>query len=187
MKKLLFIGGILGIGFSFFYFFKKQLNLALNLDYSLKNIRIVELTSSIAKIKTDILIENKSSFKLTINSYDIQFVYKEIPIAKTRSDIPITVGSDNSFVIEAEGVVDLFKTKKLILPFLADVVKKKPINLTLNGFVDINFLNLNYIINLDGKEVTYSANLLSEIGLENRFDKIKNKIDNLLENVGLKI
>ena len=187
LKKLLFIGGLAGIGFSFYYYFKKQLNLALDLDYSLKNVRITELTASSAKIKTDILIQNKSSFKLNINQYDIEFMYKGIPIARTQSNIPVVIDSDSEFVIEAKGVVDLIQTKKLILPFITDITKKRPINLTLKGFVDINFLNLNYTINLDDKQVTYSTNLLSEIGLEKGYDKIRNKFNDLLDSIKIKI
>ena len=187
IKKLLFIGGIAGIGYSFYYYFKKQLNLALDLNYKLKELRVVELTSTHAEIKTQIEVVNKSSFNLQVDSYDISFAFKEIPIARTVSNEPITIRSNQKFTLDAEGVIDLRKVSNAILPFLADVAKKRPINLTLHGFVNVNFLNINYKVNLDGKQVTYSTNLLADIGLEKPYDKAVDKLDEFLGKVGINI
>jgi hypothetical protein len=73
MKKLLIFGGILGIGYSFYYYFKKQLNLALAFDYQLKGFEVEELTTTEANIKLVLEVRNKSSFKIIVNSYDFTF------------------------------------------------------------------------------------------------------------------
>ena len=186
-KKLLFFGGLAGIGFSFYYYFKKQLDLALDLNYKLKELRVVELTTSHAKIKTQIEVVNKSSFNLNIDQYDIQFAFKGIPVARTQSDIPIQINSDQRFILDAEGDIDLRQVSTAILPFLSDVVKKKPIDLTLHGFVSVNFLNINYNVNLDGRTVNYSSNLLADVGFEKTYDKAVNKLDEILGKVGINI
>ena len=187
LRKILLVGGLAGIGYSFYYYFKNQLNLALDLNYKLKDFRIVELTTSEARIKTQIEVRNKSSFNLTIESYDVRFNYQKHEVAKTSSNIPIVIGSDRTFILEAEGVIDLRKVTSALFPFVMDVTKKKPINLTLHGFINVNFLNLNHVIELDGRQVTTSNNLLAEIGLEKPFDKTRNKLDDLLGKIGIKI
>lgn len=187
LKKVLILGGIAGIGFSFYYYFKRQLDLALDFAYSIKTIRILELTDQTAVIKTEIEITNKSSFNLSIEDYDIQFSYKNIPVARTIFTKPIFIVSDQTFSLEAEGSIDLDKAKDAIWPFIQDVIKKRPINLVLNGFVVVKFMNIRYKVNLDGDVVTYSTNLLADFGLEDNYDNFKKKLTESLGKIGIKI
>lgn len=187
LKKVLLFGGLAGIGFSFFYYFKKQLALALDLNYKLKSFRLVELTPTQAKIKTQIEVRNKSNFNLKIDGYDLTFNFKNIPVARSASNVPIMVQADRNFILDADGTIDLKKVSQSILPFVNDVIKKRPIKLQLSGYINVNFLNINHKVNLDGKEVEYSSNLLAEIGLEDEYDKAINKLDEILGKVGIKI
>lgn len=187
MKKALFIAGFLGIGYSFYYYFKKQLSLAFDLDYKLKSFRLVELTAKKAEIKTQIEARNKSNFNLKIDAYNLVFSYKGIPVAETISNIPITVNADSKFTLDAEGTIDLEKVTSNIMPFITDVLKKQPIKLQLSGFIKINFFNFSHKIQLENEEVVYSNNLLSDIGLEQDYDKAMNKLSEILGNVGIKI
>lgn len=187
MKKIFFFAGLAAVGYSFYYFFKRQIGLALDFDYELKNLRVVELTNKAAKIKTSIEVYNKSSFQITIKSYDILFMYQGIPIADTRSDVPVLVKSDGSFTIDIIGDINLEKAKNAVLPFVSDVINKKPINLSMKGYVDISFLKINHRVNLEGQQVTYSTNLLKDYGLEKGFDKIKTKFDTLFSKIGLNL
>ena len=63
MKKLLFIVGLGGIGYALYNYFNKQLALALDWDFKIKDVKINELTSNGVNLDLIISVLNKSSFK----------------------------------------------------------------------------------------------------------------------------
>ena len=72
MKKILLIGGLSSIGYAFYYFFKKQLDLALSFTYKIKNFEVKEITSKDAKVKATIQVKNNSSFEIEVINYDLE-------------------------------------------------------------------------------------------------------------------
>lgn len=187
MKKFLVVLGLAGIGFSFYYFFKKQLDLALDLTYNLKRFRLKNLTTDSAVVEASIEVVNRSSFSLVLKSYDLTFGYDQIPIARTASNVPIEIKSEQAFEIDATGEIDLKKASNALLPFVTNVIKKRPINLSINGYVQADFLGITQTINLDNKNVVYSNNLLSDLDLEEDFDEAVDKIEDVLGNLGINI
>lgn len=180
MKKLLLFSGLGLTGFAFYYFFKKQIALATNIDYNLSNLQVLSMDTDKAVIKAEIKVSNKSSFEVEILDYEMQFSYDGKPFAKTLSNKSFTVKPDSYFLIDTTGEIDVKGTLKALLPFLEDVVKSKPIAIDINGFIKINFLGINHTIQIENEKFTYSQNLLSDLGWQDEVDTFKSKLQDLI-------
>lgn len=187
MKKFLVLGGLATIGYSFYYYFKKQLSLALNYDYKIRNVKVLNLTNDNAKIECSLEIINKSTFQIEVLSYDITLKFKGVPFANSKSEIPFLILPDSSFTVTAVGNIDFKKSKEVLFPFVKDILGKKPINIEVDGFISVKFLNLQRKINFDNSKFTYSENLLRDYGLEDDVDKGVDKVKNILGKIGIKI
>ena len=187
MKKILFIGGITGIGFAFYYFFKNQVDLALNYGMKIKDVKFLELTSTHAKIEASAEITNKSSFSVDILSYDLVFKYMGIPIADTVNNTPITIESDSSFNVTAVSDIDLANVKSALLPFVQNILTRKPIKLEIAGKINIKLLGIPKTIEFKDESFDYSDDLLVDTGLDDDYDKLKNGLNNLLGKIGINL
>ena len=67
MKKLLFIIGLGGIGYGLYYYFKSQLDLALNFDFKFKDVQLEDIDKDGVNLALVISVLNKSSFALEVN------------------------------------------------------------------------------------------------------------------------
>ena len=187
MKKILVLGGLATIGYSFYYYFKKQLSLALNYDYRIKNIKVLNLTNDNATIECSLEIINKSTFQIEVLGYDITLKLKGVPFANTKSEIPFLILPDSSFTVNANGNIDFKKSKEILFPFIKDVLAKKPVDIEVDGFISVKFLNLQRKINFDNSKFTYSENLLRDYGIEDEVDRGVSKVKNILGKIGIKI
>ena len=179
MKKWFFFAGLVGVGYSFYYFFKKQFELALSLDYKIKNLKFLELTTSKAKVDITVNVSNKSSFQIEVLEYDLTFKYKGIPIASTQNFQPIVIKADSSFDVNAIGNIDFLASKSALLPFVKDALAKQPINIQVNGYVKVKFLNINRALNFTDEEFVYSQNILEELKLADDVEKLKTWATNI--------
>lgn len=175
MRKVLFILGISGIVGSLYWYFKKQLQLALQYEYSVKDFKIKELTDEKTEVEATIKLKNKSAFEIEVLNYDIQILYKGNQLIRTISDKAFFIPADSVFDLTASGVVEFEETKKLLLPFALNVVQQKPVNVQLKGFVKVKFIGLEHTLNFENQTFEYSSNLLKEYGLDDDLEKLKNK------------
>jgi len=187
MKKILFIGGLSAIGYAFYYFFKNQVDLALNYGMKIKNIRFLELNTNTAKIKSSIEILNKSSFSVDILKYDITFKYKGIPIGNAVNINPVTIESDSSFDVSAISEIDLANVKSVLLPLAENILTRKPLKIEIEGYVDVKFLGIPKTIEFNDKSFDYSDDLLVDVGLNDEYDKLKGDLNNILGNIGINL
>lgn len=92
-KKIGFlIGGIgLAIG-GYAYYLKKQADKLMSLEYRFQNIKFDNVGMTNVKVRADIVINNPSDVKFTINSYNIDILFKGKKIANIqKSDISTTL------------------------------------------------------------------------------------------------
>jgi hypothetical protein len=72
---------------------------------------------------------------------------------------------NSSFSLKTIGTINLQQSKVAVLPFLMDVIKRKPINIEVSGVIKVKFLGINSTLNFDKQEFTYSADLLKDYNL----------------------
>lgn len=176
MRKLLFIVGISGIVGSLYWYFKKQLELALQYEYSVKDFKIKELTTEGTEIEATIKLVNKSAFEIIVLNYDLEIAYKGNQVVRLISSKDFLIPADTSFDLVASGKIDFDESKKALLPFALSVLQQKPIKVELTGFVKVEFIGLEHTIKFDNETVEYSSNILKEYGLADDFEKLKQKI-----------
>lgn len=187
MKKPLIIGGIGLMGFGFWYYFNKQLQLAMNLSYKVKDLNVKSITKTNALVDCLIEIRNNSAFQVKVKSYSLFFSFDGNNFAQTQSDVPFIVKADSSFEVGASGNINFNAITDSIIPFLQDVYNKQPINIQIDGFITLDFLKTEHTVELQNKKITYSNNLLADLNIESRFDKLRNGIKVQLNKIGIKI
>jgi len=186
MKKLLLFGGIGLAGFGFYRYFKYQIDLALNYDYKIKNFKILSYDNENINVSVELEIVNNSAFEILINEYDLKLFFKGKNVANAKSKVPFAVLPNNSFTLKTEGAINVQESKVAIIPFVKDVVEKKPINLEVTGFIKVKFLGINYTLKFDQESFQYSADFLKDVGLSKPLDKFKQKNPAIAKFLGIK-
>jgi hypothetical protein len=165
MKKVLLIGGLGLAGFGFYRYFKYQVNQAVNYGYDIKNFKVLESDTESVKVELEIEIQNNSAFEVLIKSYNLKLAFKGKQFATSVSTNEFKVLPNSSFSLKTIGTINLQQSKVAVLPFLMDVVKRKPINIEVSGFIKVKFLGINSTLNFEKQEFTYSADLLKDYNL----------------------
>jgi LEA14-like dessication related protein len=186
MKKVLLFGGIGLAGFGLYRYFKYQVDMALNYDYKIKNFKILGYDNEKINISLELEITNNSSFEILVKEYDLKLSFKGKNFATTKSKVPFAVLPNNSFTLKTEGVINVKESKIAILPFIQDVLGKKPINVEVSGFVKVKFLGLDYTLKFDNEIFQYSADLLKDVGLSKQVNKFKQNNPALAKFFGIK-
>lgn len=186
MKKVLLFGGIALAGFGLFRYFKYQVDLALNYDYKIKKFNIDSYNSDNINVSLELEIVNNSSFEILVKEYDLKISFKGKNFANTKNNVPFVVLPNNSFDLKTNGVINIQQTKISILPFVQDILAKKPINVEVSGFIKVKFLGINYTINFNNEKFQYSADLLKDVGLSNKINDFKQKNQAIAKFLGIK-
>lgn len=186
MKKVLLFGGIGLAGFGLYRYFKYQVDMALNYDYKIKNFKILGYDNDNINVSLELEIKNNSSFEILVKEYDLKLSYKGKNFANTTSKVPFAVLPNNSFNLKTDGVINIKESKVAVLPFVQDVLGKKPINVEVSGFVKVKFLGINYTLNFNNETFQYSADLLKDVGLSKQVNKFKQNNPALAKFFGIK-
>jgi LEA14-like dessication related protein len=186
VKKALIIGGVGIAGYGLYRYFKYQVDLAMKYDYKIKNFKYLGINGNDVKVSATIQITNKSSFKLIVNSFDLDLYYEGKKFADVISTKPVTIEPNSSFDITGIGVINVNDIKVGLPQFLSDVLKQKPIEIEVIGQLKINFMNVNSTINFNREKFTYSTDLISEYGFGDKYSKLKQKYSNIFNFFGIK-
>lgn len=186
MKKVLLFGGIAIAGFGLYRYFRYQIDLALNYDYKLKDFRILSQEGDIIKVSATFEISNKSSFKVDVKGYDLTLFFKDVPFAITKSTEKVTIQPNSSFEIVGYGEINLSQTKIVLIPFLKDVLNRKPIDISVSGRVDIVFLGIPTSLKFDKQKFNYSVDLIQDYNLGSAYEKLKQKYPKIFAFLGIR-
>ena len=186
MKKVILVSGIALAGFGLYRYFKYQVEQALNYDYKIKNFEILGNEGSKVKVRATVSISNKSNFEITVKAFDLKLYFKNILFANTISNTDTKIKPNASFNIIADGVIDLAQIKMAVVPFLADVANKKPIDVTVDGFVKVVFLNIPSTITFNKEQFNYSMDLLKEYHLDEKWENFKINHPKIINFLGIK-
>lgn len=186
MKKVLLFGGLAIAGFGLYRYFKYQIDLALNYDYKLKDFKIISQEGDLIKVSATFEITNKSSFKVDVTGYNLQLFFKELPFAVTKSTNKVTIQPNSSFEIVGYGEINLSASKIVILPFIKDILDRKPIDISVSGIVNIVFLGIPTSLKFDKQKFNYSVDLIADYKLGNAYEKLKAKYPKVFAILGIK-
>jgi hypothetical protein len=186
MKKVLLFGGIALAGFGLFRYFKYQIDLALNYDYKIKNFKVLSYDSEKINASIEIEVQNKSNFQVLINEYDLKISYKGKNFANTKNRTPFLVLPNKSFSLKTEGVINVKESSVAILPFLQDVLAKRPINVEVTGSIKVKFIGIDYTLNFNNETFQYSSDLLRDLGLSKKVGSFKQKNPSIAKFLGIK-
>ena len=186
MKKVLLFGGLAIAGFGLYRYFKYQIDLALNYDYKLKDFRVIGQEGDLLKVSATFQISNKSSFKVDVIGYELQLFFKDTPFALTKSTDKITIQPNSSFEIVGYGEININTSKIIILPFLKDVLDRKPIDISVSGTVKIVFLGIPTTLKFDKQKFNYSVDLIEDYKLGSAYEKLKSKYPKVFSLLGIK-
>jgi LEA14-like dessication related protein len=183
MKKLLFIIGLGGIGYGLYYYFKKQLDLALNFDFKFKDVKANNIDKSGVNLALLISVQNKSSFAIEVIDYDIDVVYEGTIIGNAKSVGNFTVQGDSWFDVPVNAYIQ-FKGSEGILDDLGiSLLKTKPVKVDFVGDMNVVFGSVSKEVVFNAKDVLLTNNLAETIGV----DKTVGKLNDFLEKLGIKI
>lgn len=186
MKKVLLFSGIGLAGFGLYRYFKYQVDMALNYDYKIKNFKVVSYDSDKIVVSVEIEIKNNSSFEILIKEYDLNLFFKNTNFANTNVKTPFVVLPNSSFTLKTTGEINVKETKTSVLPFIQDVLARRPINVEVIGFIKVKFLGINYTLKFDKEKFEYSTDLLKDVGLSKKVSDFKAKNPTLANIFGIK-
>ena len=178
-KTLLYIGGGIAV-IALYRYFSKQVKLASNWDWRIKNLQLVDVQKDKARLKGLITFVNVSNFNATINNYDITFMYGGVEIGRAVEIIPFVVFPDSSFDVKVEGDVFFKNLGQAAIPFVSDIINKRPIVFEMQGEVSFTFAGITKNLTLTNQKVEYSENLAKEYGFEKAVDRYVAWVDNLI-------
>lgn len=186
MKKVLLFGGIGLAGFGVYRYFKYQVDLALNYDYKIKNFKVLGYDTDKINVSIEIEIKNNSSFEILINEYDLKIFFKGHNFANTITKTPFVVLPSSSFILQTNGEINIKESKISVLPFVKDVLARKPIDIEVIGFIKVKFLGINYNLKFENEKFQYSTDLLKDVGLGKKVNEFKLKNPTLSKFFGIK-
>jgi LEA14-like dessication related protein len=186
MKKVLLLGGVGLAGFGLYRYFKYQIDLALNYDYKIKNFKILSYDNDRINASIELEVVNKSNFQILINEYDLKIFYKGKNFANAKKTTPFLVLPNNSFTLKTDGVINVKEAQVTILPFIQDVLAKKPINFEVTGTIKVKFIGIDYTLEFNNDTFQYSSDLLRDYGLSKKVGNFKEKNPRLAKFLGIK-
>jgi LEA14-like dessication related protein len=186
MKNIFLFGGIGLAGFGLFRYFKYQIDLALNYDYKIKNFKVLSYDSNKINASLELEVVNKSNFQILVNEYDLKISYKGKNFANAKKTTPFLVLPNNSFTLKTEGVINVKESSVAVLPFIQDVLAKKPINVEVTGSIKVKFIGIDYTLNFNNETFQYSSDLLRDLGLSKKVGSFKQKNPALAKFLGIK-
>tara|TARA_B100000989_G_C19459772_1_gene435696 strand:+ start:218 stop:778 length:561 start_codon:yes stop_codon:yes gene_type:complete len=179
MFRLLTFLGLGGLGYAFYNYYNKQLDLALDWNYKIKNVKVINITKQGAKLNLLVQVTNKSNFTLNVKDYDLKVIYKGVEVGNSQSIRPITIPSDSFF--EAEVITNiLFDSAKGLLDDVAiDIITGKPLLVDIKGELNVNYGKIDRKVVVNVKDISVSKNVASDLGISKPIDSVKDFLGGL--------
>lgn len=161
-------------------YFRRQVKLALEWDYRIKKISVTNFTKDSAELEGVITFINKSNLNLKVLSYDLSFFYAQNLLGNTKSSKDFVVLPDTSFDVPIKGNLVFSGVTLSLLPFATAILRRKPINVTIDGIVSFEVAGVKKTLPINMVEIEYSSDLAKELGFESALEKGKSKITQVL-------
>lgn len=120
MKKIGFLIGGLGLAIGgYVYYMKKQAEKLMALEYRFQKIKFVNVGLSNVKIRAEIVLNNPSDVKFTINDYNIDILFKGTKVANIKkSNLNTTLAPNGVATLPFEMQLDPVSVTQNLLSVL---------------------------------------------------------------------
>lgn len=120
MKKIGFLIGGLGLAIGgYVYYIKKQAEKLMALEYRFQKIKFVNVGLSNVKIRAEIVLNNPSDVKFTINDYNIDILFKGTKVANIKkSNLNTTLAPNGVATLPFEMQLDPVSVTQNLLSVL---------------------------------------------------------------------
>lgn len=179
MQKIFYILGIAGMGFAFYHYMTKQLALALDWDYKIKDIKLRNLTSESVDLDLVVSILNKSNFALDIKDYAIDIYYEGLLVAEVNNNIALTVKPDSFFDVPINLNLSFEGKSDALINFGKTLLNKKALKIDLVGRMNIVFINIKKEVLFNIKDIEIYENATETLGLNSSVSKVNAFLDKL--------
>jgi len=137
LKTLLIVGGIGGVAYAIYRFYKKQFSLLAMYDYKIIGVKMKKMTANEVVFDIKYRFFNKSKIEAEVNKIFLKVIVEGAEIGYiTENDkfvIPANGSSDIDLQISASPQL-VFKN---ILGIVLGGVKRKDLNFTMDGYANI--------------------------------------------------
>lgn len=164
LKTTLFVVGGGLAAFALYRYFQKQLALALNWDYKIKYLVPTNVTPNQILFEGEMDIINPSNFRLTLNSYDLDFYYKGSKVASGKSNKQFVVQPDSTFPAPIEFTLNIAESRSKVLEIADNIYKQAPVNFGIKGTANITFAGSTRNIDIDIPDYEYSSDISADYG-----------------------
>ena len=183
MKKILLILGLGGLGYGLYNYFSKQLLLALDWDFEIKDLKVNSIDRNGTNLDILISVLNKSSFDVGVKDYDIEVLYEGVKIGNAKSSRNFTVEADSWFDVPVKAYLDFSLSVGVLDELGLGILKDKPFKIDLKGKMNVVFAGLPKEVIFNVKDVVVSENVGDDLGLS----KEVNKLNEFLSKLNIKL
>ena len=139
MRSILLFLGLGGIGYGLYNYFTKQLDLALDWDFKIKDFKIKKIDTKGAEIDLIVSVLNKSSFALLVKNYDINIKYADTVIANAINDKPFTIQGESWFDVPTTAIIKFSGSNGILDDLGLALLTNKPIYVDVMGDMNVQF------------------------------------------------
>lgn len=183
IRNALIVLGIGGIGYALYNYFNKQLQLALDWDFKIKDLKVLRFDAYGIELDLLVSVLNKSSFKVEVKDYDIDVLYRNVKIGNAKNSIPFTVEGESWFDVPTRAYVQFKGTTGILDDLGMALLKNEPITFDVRGDMNVVFGSIAKKVKFNVKDVVVSKNISTDLGIA----KPVTKVTDFLGNLGIKI
>lgn len=147
-RKILITSSIIaGIGlfaYSFYYYFKKQIELAKKFEFKILSFNFENFDTQLIKGKLNVLFQSVSDLEIVVKEFAVDFYFNGVKVGYLEDVTEFIVPANSNSIIPLEFVLN----PQLIIRDISDIVlystKKKDANIDIVGYATIKsgFINL---------------------------------------------
>jgi LEA14-like dessication related protein len=137
LKTLLIVGGIGGVAYAIYRFYKKQFDLIKNYDYKIIGLKIKKLTSNEIVFDMKFRFSNKSKIEVEVSKIFLKVIVEGADIGYITENDRFVIPSNGSSDIDLQISANPQLIFKNVLGIVLSGVKRKDLKFTMEGYANI--------------------------------------------------
>lgn len=183
MRSLIIIASIGGIGYALYNYFNKQLKLALDWDFKIKDLKVNEFSGRGADLTLLVSVLNKSAFALTVKNYDIDVIYEGVKIGNAVNKNPFVIQAESWFDVPTKAFIEFSGAKGILDDLAITLLKNEQLLFDVKGKMNVVFGNIPKEVIFNVKDIVVSQAIGTQLGI----DKPILKLNDFLGKLGVKL
>lgn len=137
LKTILIVGGIGGVAYLVYSYFKRQLGLLQNYDYKIIGFKIKKASKNNLTFDLRTRFSNKSNIEATIEKIYLKLIIEGSDVGYLTENQSFIIPKKGSSDIDLQIAINPQDIAKNILSIVLGGVRKKDINFTIDGYANI--------------------------------------------------